>query len=512
MDVQRNSQNELHLLKSENNRLAILYEIALSVVQSLDLSTILDTVLEKIITFLGVDAGVIYVIDDETMEMVPMSFKNLSCKVVEDLVLNRVKLGECLCGDIAKFDREIIIDQKASQDPRINRKSLQDEGMEFYAGLPLRAKGKVVGVLCAITHSPYTIEPAFLEILRAATVPIGLVIENAQLFSDIKREARISRRMATDDRPMEFEEIITCSFKMQKVLKAARKVLNVPTSVLLYGESGTGKELIARGLHYNSLRSDRPFVVVNCAALAESLLESELFGHVRGAFSGAVSEKKGFLEAADGGTLLLDEVNSISSNLQVKLLRFLQEKIIYRVGDTLPVSVDVRVIAASNQPLEAAVERGEFREDLYYRLNVIKINLPPLRDRKEDIPLLSRYFIHTLNSKLEMNIRGISDDALLLLIDYMWPGNIRELSNTIERAVVMAEGSKITALDLPSHIYRPEVLSSELSLEKATRRHLIKVLVMTNGKKTEAARLLGIDPSTLWRKIKKLNIQIGQEE
>ncbi len=509
MDVQINSQNELHLLKKENNKLTILYEIALTVVQSLDLATILDTVLEKVINFLGVDAGVIYVIDDETMEMVPMSFRNLSCAVVEDLTLNRVKLGECLCGNIAKFDREIIINQKASEDPRINRKSLRDEGMEFYAGLPLRAKGKVVGVLCAITHAPYIIEAAFLDILRAATVPIGLVIENAQLFSDTKREALINRRIA-NDRPMDFEEIITCSFKMQNVLKAARKVLNVPTSVLLYGESGTGKELIARGLHYNSLRSARPFVVVNCAALAESLLESELFGHVKGAFSGAISEKKGFLESADGGTLFLDEVNSISNSLQVKLLRFLQERTIYRVGATLPISVDVRVIAASNQPLEVAVKRGEFREDLFYRLNVLKIDLPPLRDRKEDIQLLARYFIHKLNKKLDKNIRGISDDALLLLIDYMWPGNIRELSNTIERAVVMAEGNKINATDLPPHIYKPEGFSSELSLEEATKRHLIKVLVMTRSKKTEAARLLGIDPSTLWRKIKKLNIQIGQ--
>lgn len=500
----------MHLLKKENNKLTILYEIALTVMQSLDLTIILDTVLEKVISFLGVDAGVIYVIDDETMEMIPLSFRNLSRDAIEDLTLNRVKMGECLCGNIAKFDQEIIIKQKASEDLRISRDSIRKEGMEFYAGLPLRAKGKVVGVLCAITHSPYIIEKAFLDTLRAATVPIGLVIENAQLFSDIKMEALAARKKPARGSSMDFEEIITCSFKMLNVLNTARKVLNMPTSVLLYGESGTGKELIARGLHYNSLRSDKPFIVVNCAALSESLLESELFGHVKGSFSGAISNKRGFLESADGGTLFLDEVNSISSSLQVKLLRFLQERTIYRVGSPIPTSLDVRVIAASNQHLEEAVKRGEFREDLFYRLNVFKINLPPLRERKEDIPLLVRYFIHKLNKKLDKNIRGISGDVLMLFMDYMWPGNIRELSNTLERAVVMAEGNTINITDLPPHINNPEESSSDLLLEEVTKKHLIKVLTITKGKKTEAAMLLGIDPSTLWRKIKNLNIRIGQ--
>jgi transcriptional regulator with GAF, ATPase, and Fis domain len=507
MEIAVHSENDFDHLKNENNKLAILYEIALTVVQSLDLKTILDTVLEKVINFLGVDSGVIYVVDDETMEMVPVSFRNLSPETIEDLSRNRVKLGECLCGNIAKFDQEIIITHKASQDPRINRKTLQEEGMEFYAGLPLRAKGKVVGVLCAITHTPYSIEAALLEILRAATVPIGLVIENAQLFNEVKEEA-LSRR-CPENGSTDFDEVITCSFKMQNALQAARKVLNTPTSVLLYGESGTGKELIARGLHNNSFRYSKPFVVVNCAALTESLLESELFGHVKGAFTGAISDKKGLLESAEGGTLFLDEVNSIPLNLQLKLLRFLQERTISRVGSTLPISLDVRVIAASNQPLEEAVAQGTFREDLYYRLNVLKIDIPPLRERKEDIPLLTRYFIHKMNKKLEKNIRGISDDALMLLIDHMWPGNVRELSNTIESAVVMAENSNLDIADLPPHLCQPESQGCELTLEEATRKHLIKVLVMTKGKKKEAARLLGIDPSTLWRKIKSLNIQTG---
>ncbi|GBD99089.1 nitrogen fixation protein VnfA [bacterium BMS3Abin07] len=487
-------------LEKQNKKLSILYEISLTVSESLDLKAVLADVLQKIIEFMSVDAGVIYVINEDTMEMIPLAFRNLSDEVIKDLTEKRVKIGECMCGNIAQLDCEVIINEKASEDSRFTRVSLRKEGMEFYAGLPLKAKGKVVGVLCAITHRMYIPDTEVLDILRAATVPIGLAIENARLFEDIKKEAEDKNRY------LNFEGIITNSNRMNEILNLVRKVLNVPTSLLIYGESGTGKELIARAIHYNSIRKDKPFIPINCAALPETLLESELFGYVKGAFTGAVEDKKGLLEAADEGTLFLDEVNSMSGNLQLKLLRFLQERTFYKVGSTTSRMVDLRIIAATNQNLDASKENGSFRKDLYYRLNVIGIELPPLRERREDIPLLSRYFINKYNRKLEKKIRNISDSALSSLLTYSWPGNIRELENTIERAIIITEDNMIKVDDLPPQIPRHKKAMDNWSLEVIEIEHIMRVLNFTEGEKKKAARLLGIDQTTLWRKLKKYNI------
>ncbi|MHB8843384.1 MAG: sigma 54-interacting transcriptional regulator [Nitrospirota bacterium] len=364
-----------------------MYEIALTVGKSLDLKIILNEVLEKVLAFMGVDAGVIYVIDDDTLEMIPVSFRNISEAVVKDLGERKVKVGECMCGSIAECDREVIILEKASLDPRFTRGVLKQENMDFYAGLPLKARNKVVGVLCVISHSPYSPDHDLLDILRAATQPIGLAIENSRMFEHTKKEADARIKYSN------FVGIITGSPKMTSILELVRKVTDVPSSILIYGESGTGKELIARALHFNSIRKDRPFIAVNCAALNENLLEAELFGHVKGAFTGAAGDKVGLFEAADNGTLFLDEVEAMSKNLQVKLLRVLQDNTFFPVGSTRPTTVNVRIIAATNQHLEEAIRTKQFREDLYYRLNVIRIDLPALRERAEDIPLLARYFL-----------------------------------------------------------------------------------------------------------------------
>jgi len=484
----------------QNDKYSFLYEVALTVGESLDLKTILDHVLEKIIAFMKVDAGVIYVINEATFEMIPFAFRNLLDEVVRDLSEKRVKVGECMCGTIAQCDMEVIIYEKASLDPRFTRGVLKKEGMEFYAGLPIKAKGKVVGVLCVITHAPYAPDGELFEILRAATLPIGLAIENGLIFEHIRRKA------ADRTGPVDFEGIITNSPRMHEVLSLIRKVLNVPTRIFIYGESGTGKELIARALHYNSVRQDKPFIAVNCAAFPETLLESELFGYVKGAFTGAATNRAGFLESADGGTLFLDEINSMSSNLQLKLLRFLQDQTFYKVGATAPTQVDVRVIAATNQIIEEKIRDGSFREDLYYRLNVIKIDLPPLRDRKEDIPLLVRYFIQKYNRKLDKTVRSISKNTLLILMKYPWPGNVRELENAVERAVIMAEGKELVPGDLPPQIASSLQAESDWTLERFEKDHIATVLNITKGELKKTAQLLGINQSTLWRKLKKLNV------
>jgi len=488
-------------LERQNKKLSILYEVALTVSKSLDLKGILDDVLELIIHFMGVDSGVIYVINDETMEMIPVAFRNLSAEVVKDLCEKKVKVGECMCGTIAQCDREVIVLEKASKDPRFTRATLHKEGMEFYAGLPLKAKGKVIGVLCVITHAPYSPDTELLDVLRAATVPIGLAIENARLFEDTRKEAEEQLRYH------DFEGIIANSPKMTEVLRVVRKVTDVTSSILIYGESGTGKELIARALHFNSVRKEKPFIAVNCAAIPETLLESELFGYIKGAFTGANADKMGLFEAADGGTVLLDEVETMSRNLQVKLLRALQDGTFLKVGSTRSLTVDVRIIAATNQDLEEAVKAKLFREDLYYRLNVIKIALPPLRERVEDIPLLVRFFINKFNRKMGKNIRRVSEDAMDILISHGWPGNIRELEHVIERALVIAETDELTREDLPTEMApgRSDA-KKDWTLESMERQQILKVLDLAGGNKKKASALLGLDTTTLWRKLKKYQI------
>lgn len=495
-------KSESHSLMQQNDKYSFLYEVALTVGESLDLKAILDRVLDKIIAFMNVDAGVIYIIDEATLEMIPVAFRNLLDEVVRDLSETRVKVGECMCGTIAQCDMEVIIFEKASLDPRFTRGVLKKEGMEFYAGLPIRAKGKVVGVLCVITHAPYAPDGELFEILRAATLPIGLAIENGLIFEHIRRKA------AGRNGPVDFEGIITNSPRMHEVLSLIRKVLNVPTRIFIYGESGTGKELIARALHYNSARQDKPFIAVNCAGFPETLLEAELFGHVKGAFTGATSDRAGLLEAADGGTLFLDEINSMSSNLQLKLLRFLQDQTFFKVGATASKQVDVRIIAATNQIIEEKIREGSFREDLYYRLNVIKIDLPPLRDRKEDIPLLVRYFIQKYNKKFDKTVRSISEKALLILMKYPWPGNVRELENIVERAVIMAEGTDLAPTDLPPQIASSLRHEADWTLERFEKDHINTVLSLTKGELKKAAQLLGINQSTLWRKLKKFEMPV----
>ena len=303
----------------------------------------------------------------------------------------------------------------------------------------------------------------------------------------------------------QFKNVIGRTPKMFQVYKTIAKVADTKSTVLLCGERGTGKELIARSLHYNSQRNNRPFIPVDCASLVETLIESELFGHVRGAFTGASSAKKGLLEEADGGTLFLDEVGNLSLSMQSKLLRFLQEHEIKRVGGTERIKVDVRVIAAANQPLEPLVRNGKFREDLFDRLNVVIITLPPLRERKEDIPLLANHFLQKFAEENHKSISHISPEALEILLRYSWPGNVRELEHTIERAVIFSIHPMILTEDrpikMPEEVKGLEIPMPEkpLSLKELEKRYVLKVLQETGGNKKKASEILGIDRDTLYR-------------
>jgi DNA-binding NtrC family response regulator len=307
----------------------------------------------------------------------------------------------------------------------------------------------------------------------------------------------------------QFKNVIGRTPQMFHVYKTIAKVADSKSTVLLYGERGTGKELIARSIHYNSLRNDRPFIPVDCASLVETLMESELFGHVRGAFTGAHSAKKGLFEEADGGTLFLDEVSNLNLSMQTKLLRFLQEHEIKRVGGTESIRVDVRVIAAANQPLEPLVKDGRFREDLYDRLNVVSITLPALRERKDDIPLLANHFLHKFSEENKKSISHISPEALEILFQYSWPGNVRELEHTIERAVILSIHPIILPEDLPQKMFEEmketKILPPEklLPLKEIEKRYVLQVLEETKGNKKKASEILGIDRTTLYRILEK---------
>ena len=308
--------------------------------------------------------------------------------------------------------------------------------------------------------------------------------------------------------------IITQDLGMQRLLETARQIADTDCSVVIHGESGTGKELLARFIHQNSQRSEGPFVAFNCGALHEEIAASELFGHEKGAFTGAHGTKIGLFEAAEGGTLFLDEVAEMPLLMQVKLLRVLQERELMRVGSTQPIDIDVRMIAASNRDLKAAVDDGQMRNDLYFRLNVVTLTLPALRERRDDIPLLAYYFLRKFSAMMERDVQEISTEAMQRLVDYDYPGNIRELSNFIERGVALTQGKTLDIEHLPQNlgslsvrVFKPEMAATPTTLEEQETEHILNVLKMADGNRTQAATLLGIDRVSLWRKLKKLGIE-----
>jgi len=311
-----------------------------------------------------------------------------------------------------------------------------------------------------------------------------------------------------------FDNLIGKSKVMQDTFDLIRRVSNSKSTVLIYGKSGTGKELVAKAVHYNSPRKNKSFVTVNCGAIPETLLESELFGHVRGAFTGAIATRKGLFEEANGGTIFLDEIGNISAAMQIKLLRVLQEREIRRVGGTETIKIDIRLISASNLNLEEAVRKNEFREDLFYRLNVITINLPVLKDRPDDIPLLANYFMDKYSTGEKEGIKTISKAAINILLKHDWPGNVRELENVIERAVALGTHEEILPEDIPEAIRNTgkrsaekENLPEDITIKELEKNYISKILKRTMGHKINAAKILGIDRRTLYRKLEKYNMK-----
>ncbi|HUI78796.1 MAG TPA: sigma-54 dependent transcriptional regulator [Bryobacteraceae bacterium] len=337
---------------------------------------------------------------------------------------------------------------------------------------------------------------------------ISLLVSRILKLKKLQRENAILRKKIT--RQYRHSDVVSKNPRMEEILALAREVASLRSTVLIRGESGTGKELVARAIHYSGDRADKPFITVSCAALSETLLESELFGYEKGAFTGAGAQTKGKFELANSGTIFLDEIGDISPKLQADLLRVLQERRFYRVGGGEEIQVDARVITATNKDLADEVQQGRFRDDLYYRVNVIEIRIPPLRERREDIPLLAEHFVERIGHELGKDIGGISEDALKLLIEYDWPGNVRELQNVIERAIVTCHNGMLGECDFAWLEQRlgahepwkvPDVPLSELE-----RQAIIAALERKQGNVKEAAAALGIDRSTLYDKLKRYEI------
>jgi transcriptional regulator with GAF, ATPase, and Fis domain len=405
--------------------------------------------------------------------------------------------------------REAILIANQSEGPSLQSESLVRDRPHSILCVPLIMLDRPIGVIYLDTREPDAdFDKDHLQLVTAIAAISAVAIENARHIEWLVSE---NQRLIAD---FDIEHnIVGESAAVRDVLQFISKVAPTDSTVLISGESGTGKELAARAIHQNSKRANKPFMAVNCAALAESLLESELFGHEKGSFTGALLQKKGRLEVAEGGTAFLDEIGDLAPALQVKLLRVLQEREFERVGGTKPIKLDIRVIAATNKNLEEAVSKETFRQDLYYRLNVVSLEMPPLRNRPEDITLLANYFAAKYGKKCNRRVMGTSHAAIARLVAYQWPGNVRELENAIERAVVLGSTERILPEDLPESVLEAASIASATSAKyheavvQTKKQIILSAMDQARGSYTEAAKILGVHPNYLHRLIRNLNLK-----
>jgi Nif-specific regulatory protein len=488
------------MLSRGENMFKALLEITQEINSIRKLDDLLRRVMDIAMEALGADRGFIILREEEDAGgfTVPVA-RNLSRQDLDEVT----GFSSTVVQQVLQKG-EAVLSYDAQQDDRFRgADSVVIQRIRSIAAVPLRLRERIIGAIYVDHMGRHgRFDQSSLEFLKAFANQAAIAIENARLFSMLREENAELRQQLEDK--YQFGELIGRSAAMKRVFDLLRKILNTDATVLIEGESGTGKELVARALHYNGPRKKGPFVAVFCGALSESLLESELFGHRRGAFTGAREDKKGLLEAADGGTVFLDEISEVSPSIQTKLLRFLQEGEIKRVGDTEIRKVDVRVIAATNKVLREEVNAGRFREDLFYRLNVIHITLPPLRERVGDVPLLAEYFLKKYCKRLGKSLKGISPQAMKILEGYHWPGNVRELENTIERAVIMAAGDRIEPEDLQLEQGTP-VVESGMTLREMERKLVLKTLEDTGGNISRAAEILGVSRRWLHYRLKEWN-------
>ncbi|PYX36347.1 MAG: sigma-54-dependent Fis family transcriptional regulator [Acidobacteria bacterium] len=420
-----------------------------------------------------------------------------------------VKVSRTVVGRVLRERVGVVVNDVSGDDVLRDVHSLAEFRVRSLLCVPLVGPDKVLGAIYLDSRSPSEhFDQNHLQMMTAIAGIASLAFENVRRLEALQQENRLLRSEINLEHNMVGESRV-----MREVYELIRRVAPTDSTVLIQGESGTGKELVARAVHRNSPRAERSFVAINCAAITETLLESELLGHEKGAFTGATAQKKGKIEIADGGTLFLDEVSELAPGLQAKLLRVLQEREFERVGGTRPVKVDIRLIAASNRNLPEAVGAGTFRKDLYYRLNVVALTMPPLRERREDITLLADYFVAKASRKCRTRIKALSPEARVCLMNYDWPGNVRELENALERALVMGTADVILPDDLPESVVESGLRVGSFAtkfhgaIKDSKKQVIMEALQQANGKYTEAAKLLGLHPNSLLRLIRRLDLK-----
>jgi Nif-specific regulatory protein len=516
------------LLRLGIRQRARLYEISRAFSELVQLDELLPVVITQTKTLFEVESGAIMLLDQAANELFVPYVADIAPEVEKRFADVRFPADRGIAGAVMqRGEVEVVAD--VSQDPRWYRSVDGQTGMATRSLLcaPLRTREGIIGVLSLRNKLTGTFTADDVELIAALAESVAIAIDNARRYGDAQRSAE-RLRAAVDTlqqqvaRASRFDEIVGHSPAMQRVFRLLATAVASPITVLITGETGTGKEIIGRAIHYNGPRRTGPFVAVNCGALSETLLESELFGHRKGAFTGALSDKKGLFEVASGGTIFLDEVGDMPPAMQVKLLRVLQDGDVLPVGDTVARRVDVRVISATHRDLAVETAAGRFREDLYYRLNAFPIALPPLRERREDIPLLVARLLERITAKFAKPIERCSPRVLELLSAYSWPGNVRELQNEIERAVALAPaGGTIEAVDLSEHLTktaapRIPLPATDLPLRRARelfeREYVGQVLAQHGGNASRAAKVLGISRVMLQKKIRQYGLRSPNAE
>lgn len=493
----------------KNQELAAILEVSKVLTTSFDLEKNLSLVMSTLGNLLDMQRGCVFLLDPASQQLRIVAAHGLTRQSIEK---GKYQIGEGIVGRVLEKRTPMVI-PNIGEDPKFLNKTgarPSKDGISFLC-VPIQIKRKGLGVISvdriySKEHGKVDDDLRVLEIIASL---IGQFVKLWESYEEVEKEKELLKRELKGK--YRIENMIGQSARMQGVFEAVYRVSPSKATVLLRGESGTGKELIAKAVHYMSPRNNNPFIKFNCASIPEGLLESELFGHEKGAFTGAIASRSGKFELADKGTIFLDEIGDLPVTLQPKILRVLQEREFERVGSEKTIKVDVRIIAATSRNLENLVSAGKYREDLYFRLNVIPLFLPPLREREEDIPVLIDYFLNKFNKE---NHRSVSLDkgALHVFLHYSWPGNVRELENTIERLVIMSGTDRISAQDLPVSlsIRRAKTVDRSVSLtsnvEEIERSNIIDALDKTGWVQAKAAKILGITPRQIGYKIKKYNL------
>jgi transcriptional regulator with GAF, ATPase, and Fis domain len=466
-----------------------------------DIDSLLDHLMDEVIEVTRADKGFLILLENNELRI--KVARNIARENIDDAV---ERVSDSIIAKVIKSGRPLIVSD-ALDDPEFkSSESVVNLKLLSIMCVPLTHRGDVFGLIyVGNDRLANRFEPKTLDTLTIFAAQASLLLQNALMVSELRLDNTELRRKLE---AQHYGEIVGVCAGMRDVFKRIDKIAVTDISVLITGETGTGKELIAREIHRRSPRVKGPFVTINCGAIPENLLESELFGHVKGAFTGAVATRTGKFQAASGGTLFLDEIGELPVALQVKLLRALQEKVIYKVGDNRGEPVDIRVVAASNKVLEDEVKSGRFREDLYYRLNVVMLKLPPLRERGEDLVVLGKFFLQKCTGEFNSKARAFTPAAIIAMKKYSWPGNVRELENRIKKAAVLTDKPLLGAEDLD---LKPENLDPILPLAQAKeefqKRYINEVLERNSGNRTKTAKDLGVDPRTIFRHLEKLEAE-----